>query len=138
MASRTSVDRQRREVLDIVQEHLRGGEKVVGILPFALVPKRPKGPEGKVRDGLYQSYRRYRPLAVTTRRLFVLETGRTPHPRGFMTTYELRDVHFVDLVPTRFGHRLLLDFPEVGTVPFVLGRFDLEDLDDLRSRLGKG
>ena len=136
MASRSSVEKQRQRVLDAVRDDLRNGEKVIAILPFAQVPKRPKGPEGKVRVGLYQSYRRYRPLVATNRRVLVLETGRTPTPRGLMSDYPLLDVGYVDVEPARFGQRLLLDFRGIGTVPFVLGRYDLEDLEDLRELLG--
>ena len=36
----------------------------------------------------------------------------------------------------RFGQqRLLLDLPGLGTVPFVLGRYELDDLAELRASI---
>jgi len=112
-----------------MSDQLRDGEQVVAVLPFAATPRRPKGPTGKVRVGIYTSYRQYRPLVVTNRRVFVMHAGRTPYPRGVLADFPLGDVKLVDVIPTRFGQcRLLLDLPSVGIVPFVLGRIDEEDL----------
>lgn len=126
---------QREEALNTVREHLRPGEQVVAVLPFASTPKRPKGPEGKVRYGVYTSYRRYRPLVATDQRLFVLETSRTPHPRGVLAEFPIADVAFVDVVPARLSQRMQLELPGLGTVPFVLGRYDMAELPDLRAAL---
>ena len=85
-------ERQRRDVVDAVRDSLRPGEQVLAVLPFASTPKRPKGPDGKVRTGLYQSARRYRPLVVTDRRLLVVEAVRTPYPRGLLEEFPVAAV----------------------------------------------
>ena len=136
MGSSARGAKQRKDAVGIVADQLRTGEDVIAVLPFAATPKRPKGPEGKLRYGIYQSYRRYRPLVVTNRRLIVLEAVRTPSPRGVLAEFPLADVGYVDEVPARFGQtRLLLDLPKLGTVPFVLGRFDVQELPTLRKVL---
>jgi len=128
--------KQRSQVLQVMSDSLRDGEHVVAVLPFAATPKRPKGPTGKVRVGIYTSYRQYRPLAVTNRRVFVMHAGRTPYPRGVLETFPIGDVDFVDVIPARFGQRrLLLDLPSVGVVPFVLGRIDEEELPKFSAAL---
>lgn len=128
--------RQREQVLETVADRLGPEERVVAVLPFASTPKRPKGPTGKVREGIYTSYRRYRPVIVTNRRLFVVAAGRTPYPRGVLAEFSLPDVTFVDVEPASFGQsRLRLDLAGVGTVPFVLGRYDVEELPELRAAL---
>jgi hypothetical protein len=129
-------ERQRRDVVDAVRDSLRPGEQVLAVLPFASTPKRPKGPDGKVRTGLYQSARRYRPLVVTDRRLLVVEAVRTPYPRGLLEEFPVAAVRVVDVEPTRFGHRLSLELPRHGVVPFELGRFDLIELDEFEAALG--
>ncbi len=127
---------QREQVLGAVGDRLRPGERVIAVLPFASTPKRPKGPLGKVRQGIYTSYRRYRPLVVTSHRLFVVNANRTPYPRGVLAEFPLADVGFVNVVPARFSQsRLLLDLPGDGTVPFDLGRYDVEELPGLRAAL---
>jgi hypothetical protein len=129
--------KQRAQVLETVRDELGNGESVVAVLPFASPPKRPKGPSGKVREGIYTSYRRYRPLVVTSRRLLVVDAGRTPFPRGLLAEFPLAEVRFVDVVPARFGQsRLLLDLPGVGTVPFDLGRYDVVALSEFRAAIG--
>jgi hypothetical protein len=136
MASRTRDAKQRAQVLEAVGDRLRPGESVIAVLPFASTPKRPKEPTGKVREGIYTSYRHYRPLVVTSRRLFVINAARTPFPRGLLAEFPLAEVGFVDVVPARFGQsRLLLDLPGVGAVPFDLGRYDVEALPGLRAAL---
>jgi hypothetical protein len=130
---------QREQVMNAVGDRLRRGERVIAVLPFASTPKRPKGPGGKVREGVYVSYRRYRPLVVTSDRLFVINAVRTPYARGVLAEYPLAEVGFVDVVPARFGQsRLLLDLPGDGTVPFDLGRYDVEGLPELRAALERG
>jgi hypothetical protein len=127
---------QREQVLGTVGDRLHPGERVIAVLPFASTPKRPKGSRGKVREGIYVSYRRYRPLVVTSHRLFVVNAVRTPYPRGVLAEFPLAEVGFVDVVPARFGQsRLLLDLPGVGTVPFDLGRYDVEELPELRAAI---
>jgi len=129
--------KQRAQILKTVSEELGQGEVVVAVLPFAATPKRPKGPLGKVREGIYTSYRRYRPLVVTDRRLLVIETGRTPFPRGLLAEFPRAQVRFVELVPARFGQsRLRLDLPGLGTVPFDLGRYDAVELSEFRTAIG--
>ena len=126
--------KQRKQTLEVVADRLRPDEIVMAVLAFASTPKRPKGPGGKVREGIYISYRRYRPLVATNRRLFVLQASRTPYPRGVLAEFPLADVRFVDVVQGPFSQsRLLLDLPGVGTVPFDLGRYD--ELPELRAAL---
>jgi hypothetical protein len=129
------VEKSRQEALAVVQDRFRPTENVVAILPFASTPKRPSGTEGKTRDGIYTSYRRYRPLVVTNLRLFVLEGARTPHPRGgVLGEFPLKDVGVVEIIPKRFKqNRVLLDLPGLGTVPFDVGGYEVEDLAKLRS-----
>ena len=128
--------KQRKQTVEVIADELRPDETVLAVLAFASTPKRPKGPEGKVRVGIYISYRRYRPLVVTNRRLFVLEASRTPYPRRVLAEFPLADVHVVDVVQGPFSQsRLLLDLPDIGTVPFDLGRYDVEELPELRAAL---
>lgn len=108
------------------------------MLPFAATPKRPKGPDGKIREGVYQSARRYRPLVATNLRLFVINAVRTPYPRGVLADFPLSAVTVVDMDPAESNRRLYLDLPEIGTVPFDLGRFDLIELDEFRETVGRG
>jgi len=131
------VDRYRRDLLALVEGSFAARESVQAILPFANTLKRPKGPEGKVRTGVYQGYRRYRPLLLTDRRLFIFETGRTPHGRGVLAEFSNDDVRVTSVGPWRFrGTRLVLDLPGEGEVPFDLGRRELQDLDVLLAVLG--
>jgi len=108
-----SNEKAREEALGTVRDRLRPSEKVLALLPFASTAKRPRGPEGKTREGIYQSVRRYRPLVLTDRRLFVLEAGRTPHPRGgVLAEFPLREVKVVEVIPGRFNqNRVVLDLP---------------------------
>ncbi len=130
--------KDRERAVDAVRDRLRSGETVIAVLPFAVVPKRPRGPEGKVREGLYQSYRRYRPVVLTTQRMFVINSGRTPQPRGVLTEFPAGAVTVVDVVPARWGQRRLrLDLPGEGVVPFDLGKFELDDLEVLRAALAR-
>src|SRR6478672_1034209 len=88
--------RQRDAVLDAVADRLRPGEQVIAVLPFAVTPPRPRS-QGKVREGIYQTNRRYRPLIATDRRLFVLDAGRTPYPRGVIAEFPLTSIDFLDV-----------------------------------------
>ena len=126
------VIKDRDRTIDRVRDDLRSREAVVAVLPYAMVPKRPRGPEGKVREGVYVSVRRYRPVVLTNQRLFVILAGKTPHPRGPVVEFPVGDVSVVDVVPARFGQRRLrLDLPGEGVVPFDLGKFEFDDLDAL-------
>ena len=134
MDSQEQHTKQRTQILETLADRLAPAEVVIAVLPFASTPKRPKGPSGKVREGIYTSYGHYRPLVVTSSRLFVVNAGRTPFPRGLLAEFPLAQVRFVDVVPARFGQsRIRLDLPGVGTVPFDLGRYDVEALPGLRA-----
>jgi hypothetical protein len=116
---------------------LRDGEQIVTLLPYTHVPKRPKGPLGKVKDGIYQSYRRYRPLVLTDRRLLIFETGRTPYPRHLLANFPAADVELVSVTAASFGAtQIVLELPGEGQIPFVAGQKDQEGLDVLVDRLG--
>ncbi len=129
-------ERQRSALLGFVTPGLSSGERVLAVLPFANTPKRPRGPEGKVREGIWQSWRRYRPLVLTNRRLFVFETGRTPHPRAVLCEVPKGSVRVVRTVPGSMGRTtLVLELPADGEVPFELGRLDVEHLDAFTSAL---
>jgi hypothetical protein len=129
--------KSREEVLGTVRDRLRSKDDVLAVLPFASTPKRPSGPDGTTREGIYPSYRRYRPLVLTDRRLFVLDAGRTPHPRrGVLAEFSLKDVQVVEVIPGRFNQtRVLLDLAGVGTVPFDVGGYEVDDLASLREAL---
>ena len=89
-----------------------------------------------MRVGLWQSSRRYRPLVLTNRRLFVFETYRTPNPRGLLCEFASGMVSVTRTVPGSLGRTILvLELPTDGEVPFELGRFDLADLDEFRNAL---
>src|SRR5215831_16775685 len=121
--------RQRETVVAAVQDELRSGEAVLAVLPFASTPRRPKGPEGKVRQGVYQSGRRYRPLVATNQRLLVVHAYKTPYPKGLLADFPVGGVEVLDVARGRFGtQRLTLNLPGEGVVPFDLGRFDLVEL----------
>ena len=128
--------RQREALLALVTPRLVSGERVAAVLPFANTPRRPKGPSGKVRDGVWQAARRYRPIVLTDRRLFVLDARRTPHPQGVLAEFPADHVRVVRIVPGTLGRQILvLDLPAEGEVPFELGRLDAVDLDAFTSAL---
>jgi hypothetical protein len=130
------VSRQRDSVVDSIQDELGPGEAVVAVLPYASTPRRPRGPEGKVRVGVYQSGRRYRPLVATSRRLLVVHAYKTPFPKGLLADFPIAQVHVVDRVSRSLGRqRLTLDLPGEGFVPFELGRFDALELDEFEHAL---
>lgn len=127
--------RQREAVVAMVEDELRPNERVVATLPFALTPARSRA-GGKVREGIYQTNRRYRPLVATDRRLFVLDAGRTPYPLGILAEFPVASVGFVDVTPRWFGQqRVRLELPDDGVVPFDVGRLELDDLTRLRELL---
>jgi hypothetical protein len=130
--------RQRESVIAWVDELLRPNERVVAVLPFAVTPPRSRS-EGKVREGIHQTNRRYRPLVATDRRLFVLDAGRTPYPAGVLADFPLESVTFVDVTPRWLGQqRVRLDLPGNGIIPFDVGRHELDDVARLRDLLGGG
>jgi hypothetical protein len=132
-----SKERSHRDATAAVEALLESGEVVEAILPFAAVPKGRRGSSDRGRVGIRQKYRRYRPIVMTDRRLFVLETGRTPHPRGVLAEFRHRDVGVVSVTPGRFGvSTLVLDLNGVGEIPFVTGRLETEDLATLLAVLG--
>jgi hypothetical protein len=113
---------------------LRPGERILAVLPYTSVPKKPRGPEGKIRFGLRQSWKRYRPVVVTNRRLLVFDTGRTPHPRVLLAEFPLEQVAMSEVTTGRFGTaHFTLTLPGEGDVPFEAGRRD--DLAALRATL---
>jgi hypothetical protein len=120
------VDVQKREALtEMVSPRLERGEAIVAMLPFATTPKRPKGPQGKIREGVWQSARLHRPLVLTDRSLFVFDAGRTPHPRGVHARFSLDKVSVVNVTEGRLGtSTLVLDLAPEGRIPFELGRYD--------------
>jgi hypothetical protein len=123
----------RRRLADVAAYELHAGESIVALLPFATVPKRPRGPEGKVRVGIRQSWRRYRPLVVTDRRLLVFDSGRTPQPRGLLAAFSLEDVSMGPVNDGRFGSWTFeLSLAAEGTVPFDTGRHERDDVSILR------
>ena len=113
---------------------LRGGETIVAMLPFSSVPKIVNGPRGrknKVRIGIRQSWRRYRPTVLTDRRVLVFDSARTPNARELIGEFPIEDVHAVEVAPVgRFGQvRLVLDLPGLGQVPFDTGRRERRDVE---------
>ena len=140
-ASVAGTDKNRATLARMIQDQLRPGETILAILPFTNTRKRPKAPgEGrkdKVRTGIYQSWRRYRPLVLTNRRLFVFETGRTPFPREVLAQFPIDEVELVDVEPGRFGSTLfVLDLPSIGRVPFEAGNKEQQELATLQETLG--
>jgi hypothetical protein len=122
--------RQREALLQQVTPRLAVGERVIAVLPFANTPRRPKGRNGKVREGVWQAARRYRPMVLTEQRLLVFDARRTPHPQGVLVEFPASAVSVVRLVPGTLGRQtLVLDLPAEGEVPFELGRLDADDLD---------
>ena len=120
------VDVQNREALtELVSPRLERGEAIVAMLPFATTPKRPKGPQGKIRQGVWQSARLHRPRVLTDRCLFVFDAGRTPHPRAVHARFGLDEVSVVNVTEGRMGtSTLVLDLAREGRIPFELGRYD--------------
>ena len=128
-------ERNRRVMTDLLAPRLEHGESIVAMLPFATTPKRPKGPAGKVREGVWQSARLHRPMVLTDRSLFVFDAGRTPHPRAVHARFSRRDVRVVRVAERRSGaSTLILELADQGEVPFELGRFD--DLEVFVAAIG--
>ena len=121
-----SVDERHRLVLtELVGPSLAPGETIEAILPFATVPKRPRGPDGKVREGLWQSTALHRPLVLTDRALYVFDAGRTPFPRFLIATYARDALRVVDVRHRRLSTRTVtVSIPGEGDVPFEVGTKD--------------
>ncbi len=119
---------------ELAIQELRQGERILAVLPFTTVPKRPRGPEGKVREGLWQSWKKYRPLVVTDQRVLVFDTGRTPFPRYVMAQFPVEQISMSEVTAGRFGvERFTLVLPGEGAVPFEAGKRD--DLAAMRAAL---
>ena len=114
---------------ELVDDELEPGETVIALLPFASTPRKPREPgEGRVKEGVWQSSGRYRPLLFTNRRLFVLATGRTPHPQAVQATFPIDRVRMISTERASFGRqRMVLALPDLGNVPFIIGRYDQSD-----------
>ena len=131
-------DAYRRRLRARATEELRGGEQIVAMLPFASVPKLPRSPErrgrkGKVRTGIHQSWKRYRPCVVTGRRLLVFDSGRAPNARSLLGAFPLDQVTMGPLGTGRFGTTtFVLGLPGIGDIPFETGRKEVADLGVLR------
>ena len=114
-----------RRLEELTAPELQGDERILAILPFTTVRKRPRGPEGKVRTGVWQSWRRYRPVVVTDRRVLVFDTRRTPYPHTLLAEFPLDQVTMSEVTSGRFGtERFTLSLPGEGIVPFEAGRRD--------------
>jgi hypothetical protein len=128
-------DPYRRRLRVRATEELTDGERIVAMLPFATVPKLPKQPGGrraKVRFGIRQSWRRYRPSVVTDGRLLVFDSGRAPHARTLLGAFPLREVTIGPRSRARYGiTTFVLDLPGVGEVPFETGRKEADDVEIL-------
>lgn len=123
MTDRTDQFPQRLE--ELTTPELRSGEGIVAVLPFTTVSKRPRGPEGKVREGLWQSSKRYRPLVITDQRVFVSDTARAPIPRYVLAQFPIEQVLMSEVTAGRFGvERFTLTMPGEGVVPFEAGQRD--------------
>ena len=133
-------DTYRRRLRTRAEEELRGGERIVAMLPFASVPKLPRQPGGrknKVRFGIHQSWKRYRPTVVTDRRLLVFDSGRTPSPRTLLGAFAIDEVRMGPIGTGRFGTTTFeLRLPGVGDVPFETGRRETDDVARLSAVVG--
>ena len=131
-------DPYRRRLRARADEELRTGEHIVAMLPFAAVPKLPRGPEGKVRFGIRQSWKRYRPCVVTDRRLLVFDSGRAPSARALLGAFPIDAVSMGPLGTGRFGTTtFVLGLPGVGAVPFETGRREVDDVARLSLAVGQ-
>jgi hypothetical protein len=126
-----------------VADDLTPGERVVALLPFAAVLKLPRLPKEpgqrrrkKVHEGLRQSQKRYRPVVFTNRRMFVFDSGRTPHTRALLAELPLEAVALVGVTPAGFGQQVVtLSLRGEGEVPFEVGKKELADVEAIRSLL---
>jgi hypothetical protein len=134
--ARDGGDAYRRRLRARAQDELRGREQIIAMLPFASVAKLPRTPGGrkaKVRFGIRQSWRRYRPMVVTDRRLLVFDSGRAPNARRLLGAFLLDRVKMTETGTGRFGTTtFVLNLPEVGDIPIETGRKEADDVAVLR------
>jgi hypothetical protein len=139
MRSDRTEDPYRRRLRAHADAELERGERIVAMLPFASVPKLPRQPggrTGKVRFGIRQSWRRYRPCVVTDRRLLVFDSGRAPNARVLLGAFPLAEVAMGPLGIARFGATSFdLTLPGLGDVPFETGRREADDVVVLQRAL---
>jgi hypothetical protein len=132
-------DPYRRRLRARAEEELQPGERIVAMLPFASVAKLPRQPGGrsaKVRFGIRQSWRRYRPSVVTDRRLLVFDSGKAPNARTLLGAFPLAAITMSPLGVARFGATSFdLTLPGLGAVPFETGRREVDDVAVLQSTL---
>ena len=120
-----STDHYPQRLEELTVPVLRGDERILAYLPYTTVSKRPRGPEGKVHEGVWQSSRRYRPLVATNRRVLVFDAGRTPYPLVILAEFPVEQVTMSEVVSGRFGtERFTLTLIDEGVVPFEAGQKD--------------
>jgi hypothetical protein len=72
-------------------------------------------------------------VALTNRRLLVFDSGRTPSPRGLLGSCSLADIGIGPITTGRWDtSQFVLTLPGAGTVPFVTGSREVDDLAALR------
>ena len=134
-------DKSRAAVVRSMQDKLRDGEEIRAVLPFTQTSKRPRIPGQTRRDrvvtGVYQWTRRYRPLVITSRRLFVFDGGRGGVPHGVLAEFPKEEVGVGEVTPVNYWTvRFTLDLPGVGPVPFEAGRKERDEALKIRELLG--
>jgi hypothetical protein len=136
MRSDRADDPYRSRLRARADDELQRGERIVAMLPFATVAKLPRQPgrrRSKVRFGIRQSWRRYRPCVVTDRRLLVFDSGRAPSARALLGAFPLAEVTMGRAGVARFGATSFdLTLPGLGAVPFETGRHEADDVVVLR------
>jgi hypothetical protein len=136
-------DKSRDSVVRSIQDKLRDGETICAVFPFTQTSKRPRMPGQTRRDrvatGVYQSARRYRPLVITSQRLFVLDGGRGAVPRGILADFPKEAIGVGEVTPVSYWTvRFTLDLPGLGLVPFEAGRKERDEALNVRELLGVG
>ena len=131
-ASGVRTDKSRASIVRSMRDKLRDGEEIRAVLPFTQTSKRPRMPGQTRRDrvltGIYQSTRRYRPLVITSQRLFVLDGGRGAVPRGILADFPNEQIGVGEVTPVNYWTvRFTLDLPGVGAVPFEAGRKERDE-----------
>ena len=134
-------DKSRASIVRSIQDKLRAREEIRAVLPFTQTSKRPRMPGQARRDrvltGIYQSARRYRPLVITSQRLFVLDGGRGAVPRGILADFPRDQIGVGEVTPVSYWTvRFTLDLPGLGLVPFEAGRKEHDEALKVRELLG--
>ncbi len=134
-------DKSRASIVRSIQDKLRASEEIRAVLPFTQTSKRPRMPGQTRRDrvltGIYQSARRYRPLVITSQRLFVLDGGRGAVPRGILADFPRDQIGVGEVTPVSYWTvRFTLDLPGLGLVPFEAGRKEHDEALKVRELLG--